>query len=163
MIRLCGKQDEDTMYRIINDAAKAYQGIIPADRYHEPYMSREELGQEIEHGVVFWGNEEDGELVGVMGIQDKGAVALIRHAYVRTARRQGGIGSSLLRHITSLTEKPILIGTWEAASWAISFYVKNGFALVTANEKKTLLQRYWDVPERQIETSVVLASADFLI
>ncbi|QSF44999.1 GNAT family N-acetyltransferase [Paenibacillus tianjinensis] len=163
MIRLCGKQDEDTMYRIINDAAKAYQGVIPADRYHEPYMSREELGQEIENGVVFWGIEEDGELVGVMGIQDKGEVALIRHAYVRTARRQGGIGSSLLRHITSLTEKPILIGTWEAASWAISFYVKNGFALVTANEKQMLLQKYWDVPERQIETSVVLASADFLI
>ncbi|CAH1220432.1 hypothetical protein PAECIP111892_04836 [Paenibacillus auburnensis] len=163
MIRLCGKQDEDTMYRIINDAAKAYEGVIPADRYHEPYMSREELGHEIENGVVFWGIEEDGELVGVMGIQDKGEVALIRHAYVRTARRQGGIGSSLLKHIISLTEKPILIGTWEAASWAISFYVKNGFALVTANEKKMLLQKYWDVPERQIETSVVLASADFLI
>ncbi|WP_054942519.1 GNAT family N-acetyltransferase [Paenibacillus ihuae] len=161
MIRLCGKQDEDTMYRIINDAAKAYHGVIPADRYHEPYMSQEELGQEIEYGVVFWGIEEDGELVGVMGIQDKGEVALIRHAYVTTARRQGGIGSSLLRHITSLTEKPILIGTWEAASWAISFYVKNGFALVTANEKKMLLQKYWDIPERQIETSVVLASADF--
>jgi N-acetylglutamate synthase-like GNAT family acetyltransferase len=162
MIRLCGKQDEDTMYRIINDAAKAYQGVIPADRYHEPYMSREELGHEIENGVVFWGIEEDGELVGVMGIQDKGEVALIRHAYVRTARRQGGIGSSLLKHIISLTEKPILIGTWEDASWAISFYVKNGFALVTANEKKMLLQKYWDVPERQIETSVVLASADFV-
>lgn len=161
MIRLCGRQDEDTMYRIINDAAKAYQGVIPADRYHEPYMSREELGQEIKNGVVFWGIEEDGELVGVMGIQDKGEVALIRHAYVRTARRQGGIGSSLLKHITSLTEKPVLIGTWEAASWAISFYVKNGFTLVTANEKKMLLQKYWDIPERQIETSVVLASADF--
>lgn len=163
MIRLCGEQDQEAMYVIINDAARAYQGVIPGDRYHEPYMSREELGQEIANGVVFWGIEQDGELMGVMGIQDKGEVALIRHAYVTTARRQGGIGSTLLRHITSLAEKPILIGTWEAASWAISFYVKNGFALIPANEKRTLLQKYWDIPERQVETSVVLASAGFAL
>jgi N-acetylglutamate synthase-like GNAT family acetyltransferase len=163
MIRLCGEQDQEVMYRIINDAAKAYQCVIPDDRYHEPYMSREELGQEIADGVVFWGIEQDGELMGVMGIQDKGEVALIRHAYVTTARRQGGIGSSLVRHITALTDKPILIGTWEAASWAVSFYLKNGFILIPVNEKRALLQKYWDIPERQIDTSVVLASADFAL
>jgi N-acetylglutamate synthase-like GNAT family acetyltransferase len=163
MIRLCGEQDQEVMYDIINDAARAYQGVIPEDRYHEPYMSREELEQEIANGVIFWGIEQDGELMGVMGIQDKGEVALIRHAYVTTARRQGGIGSSLVQHITSLAEKPILIGTWEAASWAISFYLKNGFVLTPEHEKQALLQKYWDIPERQVETSVVLASADYAL
>lgn len=161
MIRLCEKKDEDSIYWIINDAAKAYQGVIPEDRYHEPYMSRDELVQEIEDGVIFWGYEVDGQLCGVMGIQDKGEVALIRHAYVRTARRQGGIGTKLLTHITRTTDKPILIGTWEAADWAISFYLKNGFALINADEKRDLLQKYWKVPERQIETSVVLCDARF--
>ncbi|TFE23064.1 GNAT family N-acetyltransferase [Cohnella luojiensis] len=161
MIRLCEKKDEDGIYRIINDAAKAYQGVIPEDRYHEPYMRRDELIQEIEEGVIFWGFEDDGELCGVMGIQDKGEVALIRHAYVRTDQRQGGIGTKLLIHITKLTDKPILIGTWEAATWAISFYLKNGFGLANADEKRNLLRKYWNVPERQIETSVVLCSPGF--
>ncbi|MGG3625528.1 GNAT family N-acetyltransferase [Bacillus gobiensis] len=161
MIRLCEKNDEEHIYRIINDAAKAYEGIIPEDRYHEPYMSKDELIKEIEDGVIFWGFEDSGEICGVMGIQDKGEVALIRHAYVRTAQRQGGIGTKLLTHITSLTDKPILIGTWEAATWAISFYYKNDFVLVNADEKRDLLQKYWNVPERQIETSVVLATPGF--
>jgi N-acetylglutamate synthase-like GNAT family acetyltransferase len=161
MIRLCEKKDEDCIYRIINDAAKAYQGVIPEDRFHEPYMSRDELIQEMEDGVIFWGFEDDGELCGVMGIQDKGEVALVRHAYVRTAQRQGGIGTKLLMHITELTDKPILIGTWEAATWAISFYFNNGFGLVNADEKRNLLRKYWNVPERQIETSVVLCSPGF--
>lgn len=158
MIRLCEKRDEKDIYLIINDAAKAYQGVIPDDRYHDPYMSEEELADEIRDGVVFWGFEEDGELTGVMGIQDKGEVALIRHAYVRTSRRQGGVGTKLLRHLVGSTNKPILIGTWEAATWAISFYLKNGFELVPSDMKRDLLLKYWNVPERQIETSVVLAS-----
>ncbi|OKP85063.1 GNAT family acetyltransferase [Paenibacillus helianthi] len=158
MIRLCEKKDEENMYRIINDAAKAYQGVIPEDRYHEPYMSRAELDHEMKDGVVFWGFEDKGELCGVMGIQDKGEVALIRHAYVRTAQRQGGIGTRLLTHIIERTDKPILIGTWEAADWAISFYTKNGFNLVQPDEKRNLLNQYWNIPERQIETSVVLSN-----
>ncbi|MEJ9160704.1 GNAT family N-acetyltransferase [Paenibacillus graminis] len=158
MIRLCEKKDEENMYQIINDAAKAYQGVIPADRYHEPYMSRDELVREIQDEVVFWGFEDNGELCGVMGIQDKGEVSLIRHAYVRTAQRQGGIGSKLLKHIIERTSKPILIGTWEAANWAISFYIKNGFRLVPADEKRNLLSKYWSIPERQVETSVVLSN-----
>ncbi|MDR9745270.1 GNAT family N-acetyltransferase [Paenibacillus taichungensis] len=156
MIRLCNSMDADAMVEIINDAAKAYQGVIPEDRYHEPYMPLQELNQEIRDGVVFWGFEENNRLWGVMGIQDKGDVALIRHAYVRTHQRGSGIGTKLLAHLVTSTDKPILIGTWDSAEWAIKFYLKNGFTLVSSDEKKQLLTRYWNVPERQIETSVVL-------
>lgn len=158
MIRLCRDEDIEQMYQIINDAASAYRGIIPDDRYHEPYMELNELKSEIQAGVVFWGYEEQDELIGVMGIQDKGDVSLIRHAYVLTKLRQKGIGSQLLAHLNELTDKPILIGTWEAAEWAILFYKKSGFELVTSEEKQSLLKKYWDIPERQIETSVVLRS-----
>ncbi|SET22090.1 GNAT family N-acetyltransferase [Paenibacillus sp. NFR01] len=160
ILRLCSDKDEEAIYSIINDAATAYRGIIPTDRYHEPYMSRDELIHEKNSGVIFWGAELDGQLIGVMGIQDKGEVALIRHAYVRTNSRQGGIGTKLLHHLTRLTAKPILIGTWEAAAWAIAFYEKNGFKQVPGERKTALLQQYWNVPERQIQTSVVLASAN---
>ena len=146
------------MFEIINDSAVAYKGIIPEDRWHEPYMPEEELRHEIEDGVVFWGLERNGELLGVMGIQDKGDVVLIRHAYVRTQIRKQGIGRTLLTHLESLTAKPILIGTWKAASWAISFYEKNGYARVSEEEKNRLLKTYWSIPERQVETSVVLAN-----
>ena len=156
MIRLCGRQDQQVIYEIINDASQAYKGIIPEDRYHEPYMPAEELMGELEDGVVFWGYEEDGEIVGVMGIQDKGDVSLIRHAYVRTQQRNGGIGTKLLHHLISQSERPVLIGTWGTAEWAIRFYLKNGFRLVSKEEKEILLRQYWNVPERQIETSVVL-------
>jgi len=156
MIRRCTNIDIDAMFQIINDAALAYKGVIPNDRYHEPYMAYEELNNEISDGVVFWGYEEENQLIGVMGIQDKGDVALIRHAYVRTNQRKGGIGTKLLAHLISLTSKPILIGTWDSATWAISFYEKNGFDLVSPCEKEVLLKKYWNVPERQIETSVVL-------
>ncbi|MBD2863023.1 GNAT family N-acetyltransferase [Paenibacillus oceani] len=159
MIRLCTMDDAATIYEIINDAASAYKGTIPEDRYREPYMPVEELEAEIADGVLFWGVERDGGLVGVMGIQDKGEVALIRHAYVRTTERNGGIGTRLLSHLMSQTEKPVLIGTWEAAEWAIRFYQKNGFAFVSPEEKRILLQRFWNVPERQIETSVVLCDS----
>lgn len=158
MIRLCREEELDQMYQIINDAATAYRGVIPDDRYHEPYMELEELKSEIGDGVVFWGYEDDQGLIGVMGIQDKGDVSLIRHAYVRTNLRQKGIGSQLLAHLTELTDKPILIGTWETADWAIRFYMKNGFGLVAPEEKRRLLMKYWNIPERQIETSVVLTN-----
>jgi N-acetylglutamate synthase-like GNAT family acetyltransferase len=161
VIRHCRPTDTDTIHTIINDAARAYRGVIPADRWHDPYMTRAALDAEIADGVQFWGAEDDGQLVGVMGIQDRGEVALIRHAYVRTAARRGGIGSALLHHIEGLTKKPILIGTWAAADWAIRFYQKHGFRLVDPQEKTELLERYWRIPARQVETSVVLASASF--
>lgn len=158
MIRLCDKGDTEVIYEIINDAAQAYRGVIPQDRYHEPYMTKDELNQEMQDEVIFWGFQENDELLGVMGIQDKGDVALIRHAYVRTNQRKSGIGTKLLSHLTHLTDKPILIGTWESAIWAIEFYKKNGFHLVSMEEKAGLLYQYWNVPERQVETSVVLSN-----
>jgi N-acetylglutamate synthase-like GNAT family acetyltransferase len=121
-------------------------------------MSLEELKAQIDDGVVFWGLERDGRLLGVMGIQDKGEVTLIRHAYVVTRAQNRGIGKELLQHLQSMTEKSILIGTWANASWAVSFYQKNGYALVSDKEKNRLLRKYWSIPERQVETSVVLAN-----
>ncbi len=156
MIRPCDEPDFETVYAIINDAAEAYRGVIPEDRWHEPYMSSEELRREIASGVRFWGYEAGGELLGVMGIQDVEDVTLIRHAYVRTPSRNQGIGGRLLSELRRLTSRPILIGTWAAATWAIRFYERHGFALVTSEEKDRLLRRYWRIPERQVETSVVL-------
>ena len=158
LIRKCKQSEIEIIYEIINDGAQAYKGIIPADRWHEPYMSLEELEHEIGDGVLFWGLEADRELVGVMGIQDKGDVNLIRHSYVRTRARKQGIGTQLLRHLESIDGKPILIGTWAGASWAIAFYQKNGYRVVTEAEKNRLLRKYWNITERQVETSVVLAN-----
>lgn len=157
MTRPCDDADFEAIYSIINDAAEAYRGVIPKDRWHEPYMPREELRHEIESGVRFWGYEENGELLGVMGIQDVQDVTLIRHAYVRTTNRNQGIGGKLLAELRKLTSRPILIGTWAAAVWAIRFYERHGFQLVTKEEKERLLKKYWSIPERQVETSVVLA------
>jgi len=157
MIRRCTDADFAEMYAIINDAAQAYKDAIPDDRWHEPYMPMEELVAEVCAGVEFWGLEEDGGLVGVMGIQDRGPVALMRHAYVRTTKRQRGIGTRLLRHLEGLTVKPILIGTWTAATWAIQFYEKNGFIALSRDETERLLRLYWNIPERQIVSSIVLA------
>jgi GNAT superfamily N-acetyltransferase len=145
------------MLAIVNDAAQAYRGVIPADRWHEPYMARSELEQEIAAGVRFWVAEQAGCPVGVMGIQDKGEVALVRHAYVASVAQRNGIGRALLRHVRGLTDKPVLIGTWAAATWAIDFYLRNGFRVVSDAEKDRLLRKYWSIPDRQIETSVVLA------
>jgi N-acetylglutamate synthase-like GNAT family acetyltransferase len=158
MIRRCKEADFNTIFEIINDAAQAYKGVIPQDRWHEPYMSLAELRTQIEDGIVFWGLELDGQLLGVMGIQDKGDVTLIRHAYVLSGAQKRGIGKKLLRHLQSMTERPILIGTWAAASWAVSFYQKNGYKLVSEEKKNLLLRRYWSIPERQVDTSVVLAN-----
>jgi N-acetylglutamate synthase-like GNAT family acetyltransferase len=155
-IRPCDCGDFETIYAIVNDAADAYRGIIPADRWREPYMPREELQEQIEAGVVFWGYEDEGQVQGVMGIQDVLDVTLIRHAYVRTARRNRGIGGQLLAELRRKTDRPTLIGTWAAAEWAVRFYQHHGFRMVTPQEKDRLLRKYWSIPDRQVETSVVL-------
>lgn len=162
MVRKCDESDFEAIYQIINEAAQIYKGIIPADRWKDPYMPREELKHEIDAHVCFWGYEEEGELLGVMGIQDILDVTLIRHAYVRTAQQNRGIGSKLLSHLRTLTSRPILLGTWADATWAIRFYEKHGFHLVTPEEKDRLLKKYWSIPDRQIETSVVLAEENWL-
>lgn len=159
MIRKCTDDDLPALYAIINDAAQAYKGVIPEDRWHEPYMPMQELNQELRDGIQFWGYESDGELIGVMGIQDKGDVDLIRHAYVKTGRRRQGTGARLLRHLEQTTSKPILIGTWAAATWAIRFYEKNGYRLLSRTDTERLLRKYWSIPDQQVTTSVVLANA----
>lgn len=145
------------IYEIINDAAQAYCGVIPEDMWHDPYMSKAALIQELQDGVVFWGMVENDNLVAVMGMQDKVDVALIRHAYTKTEQRAKGIGSRLLQFIERETDKPVLVGTWAVAAWAISFYQSNGYKLVSEQEKNQLLRDYWRISDRQIQTSVVLA------
>src|SRR3981081_1206132 len=162
LIRKSVDGDFAAMLAIINDAARAYRGVIPADRWHEPYMPEEELAKEIASGVVFWVAEQEGRVSAVMGMQDKGDVALVRHAYVASTTQRSGIGTKLLRHVQALTEKPILIGTWSAASWAVEFYRRNGFTLLPTGEKERLLRTYWSIPARQVETSVVLADGRWI-
>jgi GNAT superfamily N-acetyltransferase len=157
MIRRTAEADFDIIWEIVNDGAQAYKGIIPADRWHEPYMTREELRSEIGAGVEFWGYEEQDLLLGVMGIQQVRDVTLIRHAYTRTAAQKRGIGSQLLAHLRASAGCPVLIGTWAEALWAIRFYEKHDFGQVAWEEKERLLRIYWSIPERQVETSVVLA------
>ena len=157
MIRPCKAEEVDEIYAVINDAAARYKGVIPRDCWKEPYMSREELRHEIDHGVVFWGFYEKDKLMGVIGIQPVQDVTLIRHAYVRTAKQNQGIAKKLLSRLRKETTRPILVGTWAAAVWAIRFYQEHGFKLVSPEEKDRLLKKYWSIPERQISTSVVLA------
>jgi GNAT superfamily N-acetyltransferase len=157
MIRQCDPRDFESIWAIINDGAQAYKGIIPADRWTEPYMSKEKLQYEIEDRVIFWGYEEAATLVAVMGIQQVQDVTLIRHAYVRTTNQKQGIGALLLSHLREMANNPVLIGTWADAPWAIRFYERYGFQIVAPDEKQRLLKKYWTVPDRQIETSVVLA------
>jgi GNAT superfamily N-acetyltransferase len=156
-IRPCRDDERDAILAIVNAAAEAYRGVIPPDRWHEPYMSSEELAGEVEAGVEFWGYEEDGELVGVIGIQPLSDVDLIRHAYVSPSRQRGGIGGALLEHVSRAATRRILVGTWAAADWAISFYRRHGFELLSRERATALLRTYWTIPDRQIETSVVLA------
>ena len=161
-IRACGADDVAAIVAIINTAAWAYAGVIPADRWREPYMRAEDLGREIAAGVRFWGHEDDSALAGVMGIQRVREVTLIRHAYVDPARQRSGIGTALLKALRAKAETPLLIGTWADAAWAVRFYEKNGFTRVPAAEKDRLLRTYWSIPQRQIATSVVLADAAWL-
>jgi N-acetylglutamate synthase-like GNAT family acetyltransferase len=159
VIRACTQNDIHFIHAIVNDAANAYRGHIPADCMHEPYMTMDYLQRELDAGVEFCGYEDKGKLTGVMGIQQVQNVALIRHAYVCTACRNKGIGGRLISHLKTLTTKPMLVGTWAVADWAIRFYEKHGFRLVTKDEKDRLLGKYWSITERQTQTSVVLADA----
>jgi len=156
MIERCDERELGQIHEVINDGAQAYRGLIAADRWHEPYMAMEELRGEIEAGVAFWGFYGGGRLLGVMGLQRVEDVVLIRHAYTRTAAQGRGAGTSLLEKLKGIANAPLLVGTWRAATWAVRFYERRGFALVPEDEKVRLLRRYWTVPQRQIEESVVL-------
>jgi GNAT superfamily N-acetyltransferase len=157
MIRKCEPADWETILEVIEDGARAYRGVIPPDCLGDPYMSFDELRGEIRSGVEFWCHEEEGEIAGVMGIQHFPDVTLIRHAYVRQSQRRRGTGGKLLAFLRKQTALPILLGTWADARWALRFYEKNGFRPVGHEEKERLLRKYWSIPVRQIETSVVLA------
>lgn len=156
-VRACRDDEREAILRIVNLAAEAYRGVIPGDRWGDPYMPASELDEEIAAGVAFWGCESGGELLGVMGIQEVRDVDLIRHAYVLPGRQRGGVGSALLEHLIDVSKQRMLVGTWAAAEWAIRFYRRHGFELVTPEQKTELLRSYWTIPDRQIETSVVLA------
>ena len=157
-IRRCLAEDRERIFAIVNAAAEAYRGAIPEDCWHEPYMPREELDREIEAGVDFWGYEEDGELLGVMGIQPVKEVDLIRHAYVLPDTQGKGIGTQLLAHLETTTDRPILIGTWKDAVWAIRFYERHGYELAPEEKREALRRKYWTlISDRQIEVSIVLA------
>jgi GNAT superfamily N-acetyltransferase len=157
VIRRCRDSERETILAVINQAAEAYRGVIPADRWHEPYMPGAELDEAVCTGVAFWGCEIDGELAGLMGIHPVGDVELIRHAYVVPAQQGLGVGGALLEHLMRRSSCQVLVGTWAAAEWAIRFYRRHGFELVAPSRTPDLLRRYWSIPERQIETSVVLA------
>ncbi len=156
-IRPCRDDERPLILAIVNAAAEAYRGVIPADRWHVPYMSAAELDAEIASGVAFWGYDDGGQVIGVMGIQPVADVDLIRHAYVVPDRQGEGVGAALLRQLTETAARPVLVGTWAAAEWAIRFYERHGFELVSQEEKARLLRTYWNIPERQVATSVVLA------
>lgn len=157
MIRRCKDEDFEQIWAIINDGATAYRGAIPAYCWAEPYMTKDELRQDLAAGIMFWGCERNGNLQGVMGLQSVQDVTLIRHAYVRTSAQRQGIGASLLSHLHPLAQEPILIGTWADASWAIRFYQKHGFQLVGREQAQYLMDRYWRISDWQRELSVVLA------
>ena len=157
MIRRLHEADRPAILAIVNAAAEAYRSVIPQDRWHEPYMAAAELDAEIASGVEFWGYEAGGELVGVMGIQAVRDVDLIRHAYVAPGDQRRGVGGALLGHLAPRAERRMLVGTWAAAEWAIRFYRRHGFEQVSPEQKDMLLRTYWTIPERQVETSVVLA------
>jgi GNAT superfamily N-acetyltransferase len=159
LIRACTQDDIATIDEIINEAAEAYREVIPADCWHEPYMPRAELVDEIINGVEFWGCDDATALVGVMGLQKVRDVTLIRHAYVRPSHQSRGVGGALLKHLVAQTNTPLLVGTWASAEWAIRFYERHGFRLVGTEEKDRLLTTYWHISDRQRETSVVLTRA----
>ena len=161
MVQPCQQKDFNEILEIINDAASAYKVFIPSNQWHEPYMSKEELEGQIREGVQFWCYKESDEVTGVMGIQFKSDVSLIRHAYVRSRSRNNGIGSSLLKNLVAICHTPVFVGTWGDADWAIRFYQKHGFRLLSNMETSILLEKYWVIPARQAKMSVVLASQDW--
>ena len=157
MIRILCPADFDSILNVILDAAQAYRGVIPDDRWKEPYMSAEELREELDAGIQFYGWFEEDSLLGVMGIQPVKDTTLLRHSYVLHDYQRQGIGGRLLKHLLSLTKTPdVLVGTWEDVAGAIQFYEQHGFTLVSRRETGRLLRKYWNIPERQIATSVVL-------
>ena len=157
MIRNLPNTNFQEIITVINDAATAYKGKIPADRWKEPYMDAREIKEEIQNGVQFYGYVENNNLIAVMGIQPVNDVTLIRHAYTLTSHQRKGIGEKLLKHLLILAQTTrILVGTWEAAPWAVKFYEKHGFSLFSREETNNLLEMYWSIPERQVATSVVL-------
>ena len=158
MIRPSRNDERGTILAIVNSAAEAYRGVIPADRWREPYMPASELDHEIAAGVAFWVYEADGVLLGAMGIQAVRDVDLIRHAYVVPGNQRSGVGGALISHLRGLSARRMLVGTWAAAGWAIRFYERHGFQLVSPETKAELLKTYWTIPDRQVETSVVLAN-----
>ena len=162
LIRSCSEDEMPIVLAIINEAAQAYRGVIPADRWHEPYMSREDLARDIAAGVVFWCLLQQGEMIGVMGMQPVRDVDLIRHAYVRPDHQRSGVGAMLIEHLRSQSSRRMLVGTWKAASWAIDFYRRHGFETVDPATTVLLLRTYWSIPDRQIETSAVLANPPWL-
>lgn len=155
-VRPCRDDERGAILAIVNEAAEAYRGVIPPDRWHDPYMAAHELDDEIAAGVAFWGYETDGALVGIMGIQPVDDVDLIRHAYVSPGSQRHGVGGALLEQLAGSATRALLVGTWAAADWAIRFYQRHGFEVVSPERKADLLRTYWTIPERQIETSVVL-------
>lgn len=157
IFRRCQDTEHAAILAIINSAAAAYRGVIPADQWHEPYMDLPHLQSELRAGVTFWGVEEGGTLIGVMGIQPVGEVDLIRHAYVLPSHQRGGVGAVLLHHLVTGAKRRLLVGTWAAATWAVAFYTRNGFVRVPASVTAMLLKRYWSISDRQAEASVVLA------
>ena len=157
-IRPCRDDERGAIAAIVNAAARAYRGVIPADRWREPYMPPDELDAEIAAGVAFWGYEVDGALVGIMGIQVVRDVELVRHAYVAPDHQRHGIGGALLEHLARRSTRRMLVGTWAAADWAIAFYRRHGFEPVGRERAASLLRTYWTIPDRQIEASVVLAN-----
>lgn len=157
-VRPCRDDERATIAAIVNAAAQAYRDVIPGDRWHDPYMARDELDAEIAAGVTFWAYDVDGDVLGIMGIQPVHDVELIRHAYVLPDRQRHGVGGVLLRHLTRRSTRRMLVGTWAAAGWAINFYRRHGFALVEPDRARSLLRAYWTIPDRQIEESVVLAN-----
>jgi GNAT superfamily N-acetyltransferase len=158
IVRLCRDDERAAILKIINNAAEVYRGVIPADRWHEPYMPADEFDRETAAGVAFWGYEADGALAGVMGFQPVRDVDLIRHAYVLPGVQRRGVGGALLEQLRRQSARRILVGTWAAAEWAVTFYRRHGFVQVSPAAKVALLRTYWTIPDRQIETSVVLAN-----
>ncbi len=155
-IRRCRDDEIPAILAIVNAAAEAYRDVIPTDRWHDPYMSAAHLARDVAAGVEFWGYELEGALIGVMGIQSVRDVDLIRHAYVKPGSQRLGVGAALISHLRSLSARRMLVGTWADAAWAIRFYQREGFSLVSPQRAADLLKAYWDIPPRQIETSVVL-------
>ena len=157
MIREYTKIDSSEILHVINNAASKYKGIIPDDCWHEPYMSEKELINELNDGVHMYGYHDNNKLIGVIGVQEVKDVILIRHAYTLTSYQSKGKGGILLEYLLKQNQNSrLLVGTWKNATWAIQFYKKFDFIIHTKDETALLLKKYWNIPTKQVENSVVL-------